>query len=161
LFQRPPGNYVGSLYPESQLLLRYCLLIALGQGGILDSDLHDVEVPAIVKALYPIGEPVMVVTPGSSEPARVEVPARFSVEKKSGTQIPTTMFVDPRSSAVSGVLFASQAIWNLRRSSAEALGLVHNMMASSPCPRAPWSLRCELWVEEGELQHAGKCSRIA
>ncbi|MBK7585829.1 MAG: hypothetical protein IPI67_37295 [Myxococcales bacterium] len=60
------------------------VLIAVNQGGILDSGLHDVEVPAIVKTVFPIGEPVMVVTPYGTEPPRVEVPPRFAVVKKKG-----------------------------------------------------------------------------
>jgi hypothetical protein len=81
VFQRPTsGSWGGSLYPEAQLLLRYrsvledklakvngyvakglvasndIVLVAVNQGAILDSDLHDLEVPAIVKAVFPQGK---------------------------------------------------------------------------------------------------------
>jgi hypothetical protein len=182
VFQRPAGEWAGALYPEATLLLRYrsvleeklkkvdsyiakgvvapsdVVLIAVNQGGILDSDLHDVEVPAIVKAVFPIGETVVVVKPYSDEPPRVEVPARFAVTKKKGAEVSTTFFLEPRSAAVSGVLFASQVVWNLQKSAEKDLGLVHNPRAAAPLPRRALPLKCELWVEDDELQREGKWS---
>lgn|GEM_PF-1035111 len=176
VFQRPPGQWAGALYPEASLLIRYrsvleeklkkingyitkgvvarsdVVLIAVNQGGILDSDLHDSEVPAIVKAVFPIGEPVMVVTPYSTEPPRVEVPPRFSVTKKKGAEVSTTLFLEPRSAAISGVLFASQVVWNLRMGAAKDLGLVHNPQAAAPLTRRAFPLKCEFWAEDGELR---------
>jgi hypothetical protein len=184
--QRPPGySGVLHLYSEASLLLRYrsvleeklkkvdsymskgliagddAVLVAVNQGAIEDSDLHDLEVPALVKALLPIGETVMVVTPYSMEPPRIEIPPRFAVTKKSGAEVSTTLFLEPRSASVSGVLFASQLVWNLRKSTAKDLGLVHNPRAAAPLPRRALPLRCELWVEDDELRREGKWSRIA
>ncbi len=182
VFQRPPGRWGGALYPEAALLIRYrsvleeklkkidgyrtkglvaptdVVLIALNQGAILDSDLHDVEVPAIVKAVLPIGETVMVVTPYRKEPPRVEIPPRFSVKKKKGAEVSTTLFLEPRSAAVSGVLFSSQVVWNLQNAAAKDLGLLHNPQAAAPLPKRSLPLKCELWVEDEELRREGKWS---
>jgi hypothetical protein len=164
------------LYPEASVLLRYraaleeklnkvdsylkkgliagddAVLVAVNQGGIEDSDLHDSEVPAIVKAVFPIGEPVLVVVPYSKERPHVEMPPRFAVKKKSGAEVSTTLFLEPRSASLSGVLFASQLVWNLRKSTEKDLRLVHNPLAATPFPRGALPLRCEFWVEDDELR---------
>lgn len=184
VFQRPSGPWAGALYPEAALLVRYrsvleeklkkidrylakgviattdAVLIAVNQGAILDSDLHDAEVPAIVKAVFPIGETVMVVTPYSAEAPRVEIPPRFSVTKKKGAEVSTTLFLEPRSAAVSGVLFASQVVWNLQKAAENDLSLVHNPQAKTPLPLRSLPLKCELWVEDEELRHEGKWSGL-
>jgi len=175
--QRPSGHRgVLHLYPEASLLLRYrsvleeklskvdsyvnmgliadddSVLVAVNHGAIEDSDLHDLEVPAMVKAVFPMGEPVLVVVPYSKERPRVEIPPRFAITKKSGAEVSTTLFLEPRSGSVSGVLFASQLVWNLRKSAEKDLRLVHNPHAAAPFPRGAFPLRCEFWVEEGELR---------
>ena len=182
VFQRHRGPGGGSLYTEASLLVRYrsvledklakidgyikkgivarddVVVVAINQGSIVDSDLHDVEVPALVKAVFPIGETIMVVTPYSAEPPRVEIPARFGVKKKNGAEVSTMLFLESRSAAVSGILFASQVIWNLRNTAERDLGLVHNPSATAPLPRRSLPLRRELWVEDNELRRDGKWS---
>jgi len=186
VFQRPPGNWMGALYSEESLLLRYrsvledklekidvyvgrgivgrdeAVLIAVNQGGILDSDMHDVDVPAIVKAVFPIGPLSWVITPNSGEPTRTEFPLRYAIKKaKPGVEVSTTLFLEKRSAAVSGVLFARQLVWRLERSARADLGLVHNLRAAVALPRGILPVRCELWVENDELRRDGKWSRRA
>jgi hypothetical protein len=108
--------------------------------------------------VFPIGETVMIVTPYSAEPPRVEIPPRFAVTKKRGAEVSTTLFLEPRSASVSGVLFASQLVWNLQKSAEKDLGLVHNPRAAAPLPRRGLPVRCELWVENDELRREGKWS---
>ena len=168
VFQRPSGPWAGALYPEAALLIRYrsvleeklkkidrylakgviastdVVLIAVNQGAILDSDLHDVEVPAIVKAVFPLGETVMVVTPYSEEPPRVEIPPRFSVTKKTGAEVSTTLFIEPRSAAISGVLFASQVVWNLQKTAVMDVN---------------YSCRCAPTIPAGPRQVHVRCRR--
>lgn len=184
VFQRPSGPWGGALYPEAALLVRHrsvleeklekidryiaksiiastdVVLIAVNQGAILDSDLHDVEVPAIVKAIFPIGETVMIMTPYSEGPPRVEILPRFSVTKKNGADVSTTLFLERRSAAVSGVLFASQVVWNLQKAAEKDLGLVHNPQATTPLPLRSLPLKCELWVEDEELRREGEWSEL-
>jgi type I restriction enzyme S subunit len=182
VFQRPPGPWCGALYPESNILLRYrsaieeklrkidayrrdgvvaagdICIIAVYQGAILDSDLHDHEIPAVARAVLGIGETVLVVTPYSEDPPRVEVPQRESIKKANDAVVTTTTFLESRSSSVAGLLFVNQAVWNLPWSAAEALGVLHNPMATEPLPVGALPCQCELWVESGVLRHRGRCA---
>ena len=49
----------------------------------------DIEIPALAKAVYPIGEPVLVIPVESSERWRVEVPPRWTVHKTKGAPVGT------------------------------------------------------------------------
>ncbi len=184
VFQRPPGPWCGALYPAAKAILRYrsaledklakiegyikdgivtdddAVLIAVCQGAILDSDLHDNEVPLLAKAVLPIGETVVVVTPYSKSPHRIEVPRRDAVVKASGASVSTTLFLEPRSASISGLVFVGESVWNLPWAAGEVLGMRHNPMARTPLPKAILPLRCELWVEGETLRHTGRCARV-
>jgi hypothetical protein len=185
VFQRPQGpkekKWHGGLYSEDSLLLRYrsvigdklekidgyirqdivkpkdIVLIALNQSSIRDSDLHDNEVPAMLKAVLPLGEPV-IASNGTSE-AHVTIPPRFAITKQNSAEVSTTLFLEKRSASIAGALFAAQNVWNLRKTTETDLGLVHNPQASAAFPRnkIPW--KCEFWVENGYLQATYPCSR--
>lgn len=183
VFQRPPGRWAGALYKEDGLLLRYrsvletkltkfdeyrkagivgtedVCLIAISQGGILDSDLHDHETPALARAVFPIGETVLVVEPYSDERPRVQPTTRVNVFKANKQPVSTTFFLEPRSAHISGVVFARQAIWNLTWKATDALGVIHRPDATVPLPRGTIPARCEMWVEpDGTLAHRGRCA---
>ncbi len=181
--QRYRGPRLPPRYPEAQLLLRYRsaleeklrkvdgyvekgivgrdepVLVAINYGGIESADLHDLELPAMVKAVFPIGEPVFVARVDGSEAPHVEVPPRFAVTKKKGAGVSTTLFLEPRSASLSGVVFASQVVWGLRKSAASDLGLVHNPMAAAPLARGALRVRSELWVENEQLRREGRWSQ--
>lgn len=183
VFQRPPGRWHGSLYSEESLILRYrqaleeklgkldeycrlgiisradIALIAVYQGKILDSDMHDFEIPLLVKSVFPIGRSGMAITPYSSEPPRPIVLPRDSVTKRNGSTVLTNLFLDERSAVVSGILAVSSAIWNLRWSPEDVLNLLHNPLGSNPMPRSTLPLRCEMWVEGELLRHRGRCGQ--
>ena len=110
--------------------------------------------------MLPIGETVLVVKPYSDEAPHVEVPRRDCIKKANSAEVSTTVFLEPRSACVAGLLFVSQAVWNLRWKAEEALRILHNPVAAAPLPRGTIPGRCELWLENGVLQHRGRCARF-
>lgn len=185
VFQRPPGPFAGSLYPEGALLLRYIsvlraklakivrymsdgivrpqdhVLVAVNQGTIVDSDLHDPDIPLMVKAVYPIGEPVFHLVPyAPGGKSRVETPPRYHVTKKNASKVPTTLFLEPAADVISGVLFARYSVRELPWSAEQALYLIHNIRAAAPLKHGSIPLRCEMWpTQTGRLIHKGKCAQ--
>lgn len=184
-----PDQKVGTLFPIEQLLLRIVgavtgkldqiekwrrhesvqpgdvVLLALNHGLILDSDLHDKDYPAFVRALLGVGETVMVVPVGEGEP-RVETRRDQFVTKQNGAPVSTRLFEEERSSILSGVMVARQQVWNLRWDPTIDLSLLHNPMAGRDAMAAAplaWNavpLRCEMAVEAGCLRARGRCSRF-
>jgi hypothetical protein len=183
VFQPPPGAQSGSLGPQANVILRYtqalqeklnkltvykaagivqpddAYLIAVSQGGIRNSDLHDDDVPLIVRAVFALGETVYRFTPYSGQPGRVEVPVREHVTKANGSAVSTTFFLDPQTEFVSGVIFVRLGVENLKWSAEDSLGLVHRPHARVPVERGAIPTRCEMWLDEqGVLMHRGKCA---
>ena|ERR1019366_2004210 len=181
--QRGPNFGGGSLPRDSTVILRYtqalreklrqlnahkaagivapddAYLIALSQGGILDSDLQDDELPLIARAVLGIGQTTYNFVPYSDQPGWIEVPRREHVATASGSPVSTTFLLEAETEFVSGIIFARQAVYNLRWSAAESLGLLHRPRARVPLPHGVIPTRCEMWVdEEGTLLHRGKCA---
>jgi hypothetical protein len=183
VFQRPPGPWRGSLPKDDTLMLRYrsvledklrdldrykadgivapddAYLIAVYQGAIIDSDLHDDDLPALAKAVFGVGDTVMHLVPYSDQPPTVETMQRDQVVKRKGAPVSTTFFLEERTRFVSGLLFARHAVWSLPWSAAETLGMIHRPDAANPVPRSEIPSRCEMWVEaDGSLAFRGRCA---
>ena len=135
-------------------------VIAMSQGAILDSDLCDVELPAVVHSVMGFAPARLVAPVHGNEPSYVEIPNRSQVYKINGSNVSTTSFLDGSASEIAGVLFASQAVWNLEWKSEEALGLLRNPTATVPLCQGFIPTRCELWAEGTRLHHRGRCARF-
>ena len=183
VFEPPVGNWAGSHGPIDKLLLRYrsvlkdklekveryidagiiapedAVVIAVSNWGIRDAWTWDrtgtsIELPALAKAVYPVGEPQLVVPIDSPEPERVEVPPRWTVQKAGGTSIGTDFFLDARASRIAAVMYARDDTWNASWDATRALGVIHNVGATQPLQRRALPVRIEWWVEDGQLRRA-------
>jgi len=183
VFQRPPGPWAGALYREEGLLLRYrsvledklkkfegyrkagivraedVCLIAISQGSIIDSDLHDHDLPAIARAVFPIGETVLRVVPYSDEQPTVEATTRVNVFKANKQPVSTTFFFEERTEILAGVVFARNSIWNLAWKASESLNILHRPRPRVALARGTIPSRCEMWIDDdGMLVHRGRCA---
>lgn len=132
-------------------------LVALNQGAIIDSDLCDVEVPLLARAVFGIGSPVVVVPLYGEGETHVKTPLISEFSKANGAQVPATQFLDGSASGISGVLFAANAVWNLTWEASRSLSMIHNPSAAVPLESGTITTGCELWVRDGLLQHRGRC----
>jgi type I restriction enzyme S subunit len=180
VFERPDGPWAGSHGPVDKLLVRYrsaledklrkvdvyvrqgiiaptdAVIIAVSGWGIRDAWTWDVEFPALVKAVYPVGDPVLVVPIDSPEPERVEVPPRWVVHKTRGAPVCTDFFLEPRTAQISAVLYVRSDAWNASWDPARALGIIHNMGASVPVKRGSLPARVEWWVQDNQLHQSDR-----
>lgn len=124
-------------------------VIALNAGAVPDADMFQEELPDIVKAVLPLGEPVWLVPIGSpGAPTRTKVPYRGDISKASGSTVSTGMFLDPAYAGVSGVMFSPRGIWNpCPRPGAEMI-FVHNPRAANPLSNGFFRFGREYWVTE-------------
>lgn len=138
-------------------------LVALSYGKIIDGDLVDDEVPAIVRSVYGIG-PTQTLVPfvmnGSSakRPTRVVKPLQDAVTNAQGKPVSIRRFLDGSASCIAGILWASDIVWNLGWDASRSLKLVHNPTATVPLKRRSIATRCEMWTEDSVLKHRGRCA---
>jgi hypothetical protein len=179
VFERPAGRRAVSYGSVDRLLLRYRsaledklkkvgryaeagivapgdhVVIAVGGWGIPDAFMWDMDVPALVKAVYPVGEPVLVVPVESEERSHVEVPPRWVVSKASGVKISTDPFLERRTAGVSGAIYVRQDVWNSLWDAKVALGFIHNDGARNPLGLGLLPCGTEWCVHGNELRQTG------
>ena len=166
-----------SLFPVEQLILRLtntldskleqvrgwidrdivqsgdAMVLALNYGTILDADLHDHEVPALIQAVFAVGTPVWIVPVGRGAAHEIEtvIPPRHLVAKANGSPVRTDLFLRPESACITGLLYARQLVWNLRWDARRDLGYVHNPIAK-PLPHESLPVRSQSWSEDGAIR---------
>ncbi|MCH7761398.1 hypothetical protein IIA15_08400, partial [candidate division TA06 bacterium] len=77
---------------------------------------------------------------------------RESILKTSGTEIPTTLFIDNDYQRISAVMFSPHWISNNWNQNGSDIIIVHNPNATNPLPLGMFQFGVEKWVEDGELK---------
>ena len=126
-------------------------------SGRLPYGMSDIFPPRVCKALFQIGPEYVTIREGEAVGGGYHY--RPSLTKTSGTQIPTTVFTDPQSAAVSAVVYSDETInrrydprhhYDLSRVG-NNLVLIHNPMASAPLPEGWLGVGLELVPRGGRL----------
>lgn len=144
LTRDPPSQYV-RFVERGAVSTSDAFVVAINAGAIDDADLPP-DLPGIIPALFPVGEPVYLLPIGGGEP-RVEVPLRPSIRKTSGASVATTAFTSDEFVNVSAVIFTPYGIWNADGVSGRDFVTVHNPLARVPLPRGAFRFGREYWVE--------------
>ena len=130
------------------------VIVAMSQGAIRDSDLHDLDMPLSMKVLYGIGDSVLRVDP-YARTSEVVVLHRSEIRNKSGAAVSAVIFADPASVAIAGVMIARTSVFNYFGGRRRRLLMAHNPAADAPVPIGVLPWRGELWVDGNRLAHRG------
>jgi hypothetical protein len=131
------------------------VVIALNQGGIRDSDLHDVELPLSMMVLYGVGDTVLRVDP-FAHTSEVEVQERVAIQNRSGAQVSAVIFAEAASTAIAGVMIGRTNVFNLFGGRRRRLLMAHNPNATAHLPVGLLPFRGEIWVgDDRRLIHRG------
>lgn len=130
-------------YQERGLVSGEDAYVVAVNAAEIDMSLFDFDfpVPLIIKALYPLGQHVIQFDPMQEEVVGEGYRLRATIQKKSGSEVPTDIFLDPGYSGISGVLYSLAACWDLPTRSVNDLLYVHNSVASTPLTNG--------WVKAG------------
>lgn len=134
------------------------VIVALNQGGIRDSDLHDVELPLAMKVLYGIGNTVLLIDP-YAHTSEVQVQPRVALQNQSGATVSAVIFAEQTSSVIAGVMLARSNVFNLFGGRRRKLLMAHNPSAAVAVPVGALPWRGEVWVgDDRHLLHRGVVS---
>lgn len=161
--------------PEAKVILRYTNAISEKKGrldhyideGIVGSkdpfviainaariqmSLLDGPMPAILKAVYPIGEHEVIIDKEKMEVTEERYATRRAIFKASGSPISTQSFIDPSYSGISGVLYGRRPIAVPSGEAGEEFLYVHNHVADNPMELEWLGEGKECWIENDHFR---------
>ena len=142
-------NYLkeGIVLPEDAFLIAIC-------GGIIQLLWFDGPMPAIGRALYPIGEHKVMIDTDKMEIINERYESRYEILKDSGSAVRTDTFLDPMYSRISGVLFSDVAITNISSEPGREFLFIHNYRADVPMDRGWLKTGRDCWVQNDRIHFA-------
>lgn len=90
--------------------------------------------PAILKAVYPLGEAFVTFRPYSDTPPEEGHFRRDSITNPRGSEVSTCAFLEPAYEGVSAILYSQARAWQLHRSVPDHMIVIHNSQAKNPLP---------------------------
>ena len=112
----------------------------------------ETDVPLIVKAVLPFGNLVVVWDRNKNRLSETRYEYRDAIRKKSGSDVPTDIFLNPQYSGISAVLYSSVYAVNRPATFGADFVLVHNPCAKNPIKLGVFRFGAEYWVEGDELK---------
>ena len=136
-------------YQESGLVSSRDAYIVAVNAAEIDMSLFDFDfpIPLIVKALYPLGQHVIQIDTVQERVVGEGYQFRSAIEKRSGSEVPTDIFLNPSYSGISGVLYSLAACWEFPRRSVNDLLYVHNSVAYIRMPYGWMRAGRDCWKE--------------
>ncbi len=128
-------------------------VIAINAAQVPSASLDDDDVPRIVGSLLPFGNLAMTLSRHTLEVIDSSYDYKDSVFKASGTQIPTTSFLNPEYSGISAVIYSSVDVLNFPGELSRGLLLFHNPLARNSLPLGFLKRGYEYWVDNDELKN--------
>ena len=106
--------------------------------------------PEIVRAVYPVNNPVIEFNRVTRTMGDPYIEYRDCVKKKLGAGVATDVFLDPEFSHISAVLYGEADWVNPLNSPGADLKIVRNFMAVTPLPDGWFPAGDEYWCRDGE-----------
>ena len=120
-------------------------------GGIIQLLWFDAPLPAIVRALYPIGDHKVTIDTMKMEIIDEHYEARHEILKDSGSAVSTDTFLDPLYSRISGVLFSDVDITNIPSEPGREFLYIHNYHANVPMEKGWLKIGKDYWFQENQI----------
>lgn len=153
-------RFTNSIWEKKQKLAQYIAdglvsstdpyIVAINGRGI-DMLAFDDPLAAVVKSVYPIGGYAVTIDTNSGEAISEGYQPRYEIVKESGAGVPTSAFLDPESSGVSGILYSNAALWNLPDKPGEEFLYIHNHAADVGLDLGWFGSGKDYYVEDDQL----------
>jgi type I restriction enzyme S subunit len=122
-------------------------IIAINGRGIQLNMTED-PIPLILKAIYPVGDPIVNIDLLSNEKISENFELRFGIKKSSGTPIPTDTFLNDKFSGISGLLYSNVIFFELHNTPGSEFDLIDNHIAKNHFEK-DWLKQGKYWKKDG------------
>ena len=127
------------------------MIIAINGRRIPHVLLED-EIPFVVMAVLPFGDPYVTIDIDKNEIIDHGYHHRGTIKKISGSEVPTYSFLNPEYSNISGILYSFADVWNYPSKPGAEFIILHNPIAKRPLPHGLLKVGREFWVEGNKLE---------
>jgi hypothetical protein len=157
--------------PEEKIILRFSnaimekykkLLVYTSKGIIKNGDIFIIAmngrgiqlnmtedpIPLILKAVYPVGDPIVNIDSLSNEKISENLELRLYIKKSSGTSIPVDTFLNDKFSGISGLLYSNVIFYELHNTPGSEFVLIDNYMAKNHFEK-DWLKQGKYWKKDG------------
>lgn len=110
------------------------------------------ELPCIVKSVYPFGNLAVAIDKNTLQIVDSRHEHRDRIQKKKGSNVSTSIFLDVEYSGISAVLYSSVDCANKPLTFGEDFVLVHNSAASNKLDLGTFQFGREYWIEDDDLK---------
>ena len=166
-------SYIATRLPHEQIILRYRSAISekfdnkyqgyLARGIVSASDAYviainsckiqaaiaDSDPPLILKVVFPIGYQQFTINKQTQEIIDSGFQFRPAVERTSGVQVSTDLFLNPAYENLSGILFSRASVERLIEQLGKDFIFIHNPLARNPVPPGFFKFGREYTAQEG------------
>lgn len=126
-------------------------VVAVNAAGVPGGSSPE-DPPYAVRAVYPVGSEFIRWDAATRRVVAHSLHRRESIEKSSGSSVPTSAFLSEEYSGISALVFSCVNAFNPRRPLGFDFTVVHNAGARNPLPLGFIPFWLEYWVEAGKLQ---------
>ncbi len=135
----------GIVSPEDKLI------IAVNAGGF--SHIVDGDMPLILKAIFAIGHKTLSwpINSDHSVPGKSGVSTRNFIEKRNGSKVPTTFFLEEDHKIISAIMYCSKNILNHENPPGIDISVVRNYIATNSLPETEFPFMDYISTKNGEI----------
>ncbi len=110
------------------------------------------EIPCIIKSVYPFGNLAVAIDKNTLQIVETRHEHRDKIQKKSGNNVSTSIFLDSDYAGISAVLYSSVNCANKPPTFGGDFVLVHNSVAANKLDIGAFRFGREYWIENDELK---------
>lgn len=160
--------------PKKQIILRYSSSIAekykklenyKSKKIVKDDDIFIIAIngfkvekshmswtiPLIVKSVFPVGNEQVTIDLNTGEIIDEKYKFRSDIEKKSGSIVSTNIFMNPKHSGISGIIYSRAELWNLPWKMGADFVYISNPKAKNVFERTWLPDSRHFWVDENDF----------
>lgn len=138
-------------YQEKDIISNEDHFVIAVNGHGIQMVMFDSPIQTIIKAVYPIGDPVVTINTKTMEIESEEYKPRYKIKKNSGADVDTNTFLDPSFSDISGVLYSKASIFDPIDHLGDDFLYIHNSIAERNMDLGWLGIGIECFVDGDEL----------
>lgn len=129
------------------------LIIAVNAGGL--SHIVDGDMPLILKAIFAIGHRTLS-WPVNSDHRNITgkpgVSTREFIEKRNGSKVPTTFFLEKDRKIISAIMYCSKNVLNHEDPPGKDISVIRNYIATNPLSETEFPFMDQISTKNGKIR---------